>query len=513
MKTRRHQRTISWGPLIALASIGSISILLCLVTALFDFERDDISFIEIFFESINSGAVGGLPEVIIGILGVSITVVAIIVELASNRYTARITDLFMSSGINIAILGFFVVTGMLCLWVTVTTGSSQMVPHVGSTVTIIFVAICLLLLLPYFAFVFNFLNPHNIIDRMAGSVFSAIEKGGIDQNQPERMKKNTVRGIEQLADLASGAIESKDKVVCMHAVDAMGRLTCDYLDTKAKMDESWFGLTVPMRENPDFVSMQQDVLTQIEREHYWLEMKILRQFQMLYGESLNRMRDINYLLAINTRKIAERALQTDDDAIVGLCVKYFNTYMRATINAKDVRTAYNILNQYRLLGQTILENHKSQVAIDIAKRFKYYGQLGFSMGLPFILETAAYDLCDLNEMAYKLDTPVKQQLLDIFLDVDKEAEENHSLEASLRGVRKAQIKLATFYLVEGADELAQCIYNDMKDEIPSRLKSIRAELKNIKTKEFWEINDRGVNFDYLENDRRVALETFFSWFK
>ncbi|MBN2344665.1 MAG: DUF2254 domain-containing protein [Deltaproteobacteria bacterium] len=513
MKTRSHQRAIAWGPLIALVSIGSISILLCLITAYFDFNRDDISLKAIFFESINSGAVGGLPEVIIGILGVSITVVAIIVELASNRYTARITDLFMSSGVNITILGFFVVTGMLCLWVTVTTGSHQMVPHVGSSVTIIFVAICLLLLLPYFAFVFNFLNPHNIIDRMAGSVFSAITSGGSDEHQPVRMKKHTVRGIEQLADVASGAIESKDKVVCMHAVDALGRLACDYLDTKSELNESWFTLTTDVRENPDFVSMQKDVLTKIEQKHYWLEMKILRQFQMLYGESLNRMRDINYLLAINTRKIAERALQNDDEAIVALCVKFFNTYMRATINAKDVRTAYNILNQYRLLAQNVLENHKALIAIDIAKRFKYYGQLGFSMGLPFVLETAAYDLCDLNEMAYKLDTPAKQQLLDIFLDVDKEAEENHSMEASLRGVRKAQIKLATFYLVEGAEELAKCIFNDMKDEIPSRLSSIREELKNIKTKEFWEINDRGINFDYLESDRRAALETYFSWFK
>lgn len=480
---------------------------------MFDFGHEKISIIDVFYESISNGAVSGLPEVIIGILGVSITVVAIIVELASNRYTARITELFMSSAINIAILSFFVVTGMLCLWVTVTSGSHYMVPHVGSMVTIIFVAICLLLLLPYFAFVFHFLNPHNIVDRMAGSVFSAITKGGIDGTRTGRMKSHAVRGIEQLADVASGAIESKDKVVCMHAVDALGRLATNYLDSKTKLQDTWFTLTPQMQDNPDFVSMQKDVLTEIEQHKYWLEMKILRQYQMLYGESLNRMRDINYLIAINTRRIAERALNTSDEAIVELCVKFFNTYMRATINAKDVRTAYNILNQYRLFAQTVLEKHKSLIAIDIAKRFKYYGQLGFSMGLPFVLETAAYDLCDLNEMAHKLDTPAKQQLLDIFLDVDKEAEANHSLEASLRGVRKAQIKLATFYLVEGAEDMAKCIFNDMKNEIPSRLNSIREELKNIKNKAFWEINDRGVNFDYLNSDRRVALETFFSWFK
>jgi hypothetical protein len=193
-------------------------------------------------------------------------------------------------------------------------------------------------------------------------------------------------------------------------------------------------------------------------------------------------------------------------------VKLFNTYLRATINAKDVRTAYNVLNQYRLLAQTALENNRSAIAVDIANRFKYYGQLGFTQGLPFVLETAAYDLCDLNELAFRLNSDVARALLEVFLDVDKEAEEGHSLEASLRGVRKAQIKLATFYLVEGAEDLARAIFRDMKDEVPGRLASIRQELQSIRTREFWEINDRGINFDYLEDERRQALETYFSWF-
>jgi len=153
------------------------------------------------------------------------------------------------------------------------------------------------------------------------------------------------------------------------------------------------------------------------------------------------------------------------------------------------------------------------VAIEIAERFKYYGQLSFSMGLAFILETAAYDLCSLNEMAFEHKVSCQKELLNIFLDVDKEAEEGHALEASLRGVRKAQIKLATFYLTKDATDLAKIIFEDMKSEISTRLHSIHEELASIKSKEFWEISDRGVNFDYLDEKRRAALETYFGWFK
>ena len=100
-----------------------------------------------------------------------------------------------------------------------------------------------------------------------------------------------------------------------------------------------------------------------------------------------------------------------------------------------------------------------------------------------------------------------------FLEVDKEAEADHELEASLRGVRKAQIKLATCYLTSGARKLARTIFEDMKNELPVRMRSIRRELESIDSPDFWEISDRGVNFDYLDPDRRAVLDEFFSWFE
>jgi hypothetical protein len=298
----------------------------------------------------------------------------------------------------------------------------------------------------------------------------------------------------------------------MHAVDALGKLARDYLSIKSRMPEDWFAMTPVIAENPDFVSMQGEVLRGIERDRCWFEMKILRQYQMLYGETLNKMRDINYLIAINTRKLAENGIEKGEERTSSLAVKFFNTYLRATINGRDVRTAYNVLNQYRLLAETALREGRYDIAIEAARRFQYYGQLGFARGLPFVLETTAYDLCTLNEIAFDLNALCQQELLAVFLEVDKEAEEGHEFEASLRGVRKAQVKLATYYLTQGAEDLARAIYEDMKGELPARLASIREELAGITSKEFWEVSDRGGNFDYLDPERRAVLPNFFSWF-
>jgi hypothetical protein len=241
-------------------------------------------------------------------------------------------------------------------------------------------------------------------------------------------------------------------------------------------------------------------------------MKVLRQYQMLYGEALNRSRDINYLIAINTRLLSERVLKDGDLEAHRLIIKFLNTYMRQTINAKDIRTAYNVLNQYRLVAEHALKEGATEQVENIAFYFKYYGQIAFSNGLPFVLETVAYDLCRLNELAYDLDAPNKEAMLADFLEVDKESEEEHEHEATLRGVRKAQVKLATYYLVQGAEALARAVWRDMESELPTRLRSIKQELMQIESKEYWEVIDRGANFDYLEPKRREKLEEFFSWF-
>jgi uncharacterized membrane protein len=54
-------------------------------------------------------ALGSLSQVIAAVLGIAITVVSIVVQLASTRYTSRVADLFFRDRINLGVMGFFVV--------------------------------------------------------------------------------------------------------------------------------------------------------------------------------------------------------------------------------------------------------------------------------------------------------------------------------------------------------------------------------------------------------------------
>ncbi len=452
-------------------------------------------------------------EITAAVLAIAITVVAIVVELAANRYTHRITELFVGEPINFYVMGFFVVTALHSLWVTLVFDYDPMtrsgfVPHIGIVVSMAMLALSLLILLPYFRFVFFFLNPIQIVDRIRHHTLYVI---GSSRASTDTKQAEAVRGIEQIADVGLNAMEHKDKGVSMASVDALMELVADYEAMRRRMDASFFRVDGDLAHNADFVSMSPEVLESVTGRRIWLEMKVLRQYQTIYNEALNKMRDINYIIAINTRRIAESAMKHENDELLDLVIKFFNTYLRATINARDVRTAYNVLNQYRLLAESALGYQNGTRAAEIARYFKYYGLLSFQAKLPFILETVAYDLCQLNELAFDRKSPLARELLRIFLEVDKESE-SEVQELSLRGVRKAQLKLATYYLKHEDEALAREVFKDMESERPERLGSIRDELLKVRSAEFWEISDRGQNFDYLTPDRKERLLEFFGWF-
>ena len=102
----------------------------------------------------------------------------------------------------------------------------------------------------------------------------------------------------------------------------------------------------------------------------------------------------------------------------------------------------------------------------------------------------------------------------MFLDLDREPDPGVAMqEASLRGVRKAQARLATFCLASDDEARARRIFEDLRHESTARLDSIRAELESITELEFWEMTDRGINLNWMPPERRACLDRFFGWFQ
>ena len=51
----------------------------------------------------------------------------------------------------------------------------------------------------------------------------------------------------------------------------------------------------------------------------------------------------------------------------------------------------------------------------------------------------------------------------------------------------------------------------MRNEPIDRLTAIRSALEGVTNKDFWEVIDRGRNFEYMPDAQRRTLAQFFAW--
>jgi hypothetical protein len=455
-------------------------------------------------------AVSSLAGVIAAVFGIVITVVSIIVQLSAERYTG-VARMFVRDRTNLFVMGFYVIACVCGVWLSVSL-QHDYVPRAALLGMMSATTLGMVLMGPYFRYVFWFVDPTNIVVKIRSEAVSGALRA-FDSSRSDAILRGqaaTLGAMEELTDITSNSISGKDKIIASGAVDALKDFALEYLKHKHKAPASWFLIGPGIRENPDFVAMDPESLVDLEQRRTWVEWKVMRQYLGIYNEALASMRDINYLIAIDTRYIGEAAAAADDEQLVQLVFRFMNSYLRATLNARDVRTAYNILNQYRLLNEAMLRQGRAKAAVQGVRHMAYYGHVSFDMKLTFVTETVAYDLSSLCQTANELQLPEEDEMLQQFLELDRPLRVS-SQETALLGVRKAQVKLAAYYLSQGVVEKARLISRDMQNEPHERLQSIRRALESVTSKDFWEIIDRGRNFEYMPPGQRARLAEFFSW--
>lgn len=157
----------------------------------------------------------------------------------------------------------------------------------------------------------------------------------------------------------------------------------------------------------------------------WLEWKMLHQYQLLFESSLLRISDISYRIAINTRVLAETAADRRDIEVLNLCIRYFNTYIRLSINERALRACFNVLHQYRQLGEHLLLSGSEKDGITSAEAhtlvreivwyLRYYSIEALDHRFEFLAEIIAHDIGSLCAVAYAFNAACHDELLELLL--------------------------------------------------------------------------------------------------
>ena len=449
---------------------------------------------------------GSFAEVITGVLGIAITVVTIIVELAATRYTPKISDLFIRNPVNISVLSFYVVTCLFSIWFAVFDSAIR-----SSLVAIVawgylgFVTISFVSILPYFYYVFNFLHPENIISHLEKHACKFLYQAQKNPANLATLKGRFFQTVEQISDIGVNSIASMDRSLGLACVVSLKRILISYFPIKHSFQTGWFSV-----QEDNFLGFSKESICKIEANRTWVEMSILKQFEFLFTKSVKQIRELVQEISNATREISLFAVKNRLDETIELLIIYFNTFLRISLNNSNQYAIYHLCDQYRCLGEEMLKID-DELTLQIARYFLYYGQFSLTVSMPFTLVIASHDLRVLNEKAYIISFSKQEELLDIFLDLDKPVETKLD-EVGLRGVRKSQAILAGFYLELGEEKLARRIFDDMVHEPIERLHSIRDEIMSVDKERFWEVTDRWINFDYVSEKRRGKLLQFFDWF-
>lgn len=477
-----------------------------------------IIFHKIFSNDVNvlANTLSGLGEVVTAILGIEITAIAIVVQLAANKYSSNIMELFISNKVNIVLIALFVITGTNTVLV-INTLTEEFIPLFSIAVTVSLISLSLLMVIPHFSYVFNFLRPGNFLNYVKHKTINLIDDISTGRFEyATEMKESVNNHINFIGDIALNSVYQGDRAVPLMCLSVLKDIVSEYSKRKSSMPSNWFNLTGNEYLDPDFSNYSEFVMKKIEAKHTYLERKVFRLYELIYNNSKLTLRDVASGVLVYSKLLAEVFIINKDIHALHTVFQYFNSYLRYAITARDPRSAFNAFEQYRMIAEYLLDSYPKEVE-KISFYFKFYGQEANKYSVLFILETAAHDLCRINQIAYEKNVKNKLDLLTLFLTLDEPLEQaadaNSQKEKSLIGVRIAQAKLAGYYIMKGDTELAKIIYEDMQIEPLSRIYKIKETIFQTSDEEFWEITPRGVNFNYVEPKIKDSLNEFFSWFE
>lgn len=428
------------------------------------------------------------------LVAVVFTMVAIAVPLTANLYSLKFLEFFIKDPINAAVLIFVAVVDMFNTWAGYSIGEGH-VPYVELHVVFWATLVCFAVLFPYLYYVFRFLHPNTLIDRLQDEATSLMKSASA---RPGPIRARLAANIENLCNIAVRAVERGDRNTTLDVLAALEGVSQTYTDFKARLPAAWFHA-----EQDFFLGLSSRAVDELTTSRSWVEMKVFAQLLQIFSAASPKMPDITAACAKSLRKLAVQPAVLADPVVRELALDYFNTLIRLCLNRRDLRAMFNVFDQYRVLAAALYQTAPADVLL-IARYFEYYARLAREQNLLFAVEIMAYDLGALVSAAWQANLPQRTALLERFVAFDRHAPR------PLSGVKKAQAILASAFLGRGETEPVAILRRAFAGLSEDFIHAVRDELLSVTREKFWEVNERRLNVDYVPPQQRAWLVEFFA---
>jgi hypothetical protein len=428
------------------------------------------------------------------LMAVFVMTVAFAVPLTANMYSLKFLEFFIRDRSNAAALTLVVFSNFNNTLVAYALRDGFL-PLVALHVQVVLVGASLALLFPYMHYVFRFLHPSTLLEKLHDDITLHLEQARRGRGRLPDHRRAVCEGIEHVANIAVRSVDRSDSSTAIESVLTLEQVLRDYWRLKPELPPGWF-----LAEPQLFLGLSSKAVDDLVANRSFVEMKVYGQLRHVLGAAIPKLHDLGASIAKSLRKLVLEEAARRDPALRELGLEFFNTLLRLAINRKDARSVFTLFDQYRTLGEALLEE-QPEAAAEIAGYFTYYAQAAQAAGLPFLVESVAHDLAALVRRAHELRSPGRHALLRSFLDYDAQL-------PPLSGVKKAQAILASHLLEAGHDDAAREVRAAFQGLDRPFVQRIRDELVAVRREKYWEVNERRLNLEYVPEPQRQRLAAF-----
>ncbi len=430
-------------------------------------------------------------------LAMLIAAVGLAIPMTANMHTPKLIEMFLRDTVNRCMLVLSALGAAHVLWVAYLIGP-EFAPVWAYRTAIGGAMLGWIVLIPYFFYVIRFLDPSHILARLKMQVICNVERAKHGKDEVGIAHDNVRDALQQIGTIVLKSIDRADRGVAAEGVWCFKQLLDHYRKNKGQLPEVWFKV-----ERRDLVGLSAEALDILNADGTWLEHAALWQMYLIYMSALTKAPDTLSELSDTVRVIGAHAAGDGDDKVLELAVRIFNNFLREAIKRKDMHAIYDLLYQYRRLGQEL--DGRPALLERIAAYLRYYSDLALSAGMEFVPQMLIFDLGTLVDRAFEKKSTAAPALLQQLLAV-----RHRTVSGPLPLAVKGKAIIGGRLIQMGYSAEAAEVKAALSDVPPETLRRAEQDLLCMSDRVFWEVTDRQMNFEWVPLERRDSLRAFFA---
>ncbi len=446
-------------------------------------------------------AAGGLLGLVGGAEGVvlSIVIVAVVfgIQTTSSRYSPRIIGIFTRNPLNALVLSF-ALASILYTFLVRSEVKATYTPMLSVVVAEVLALLNFAILLPYVSYIFEVMRAETLVESIMRRAKREL-RSAAKPRHARRHRDALMTSIAQVTDIAFGSIQLGDMPVCVLTIDVLGHfLADDYLTIKKGLAPDWFQVS-----HSEMPGASDQIVAEVNRAQTWFAYTIMSSFVDMVGLTPVHRKEAVHAIAVATRDAGIAAIEAGDSEVAELSMRFFNTYLRASINRTAPTFASGIMNEYRRFAIGALE-WRPDLSVEAAAHLLRYGRHFDEAGMPATLGAAAEDVADLAIEARARDPQVSLRLARLLvrnlLDLTPNARP-----IGLNGMFKGVAKLTFWAMAAEQKDIARVLVEGIAAAPPDFVDAALDRMESMQNGLFWEVNERVIAFDWVEQPLRAEI--------